>query len=102
MPHSAIASGCVDFVLPPEKIGRELARMSGHPYLRRYRALAKASGVTKPKSQDGSFERIFALLQSACGITFAQYKPGTVQRRTLRRMAIHKIEHVSDYVTYLE
>src|SRR5580700_9852655 len=33
MPHSALASGCVDFVLPPEKIGRELAQISGHPYL---------------------------------------------------------------------
>lgn len=33
MPHSAVASGCVDFVLPPQKIARELARISGHPYL---------------------------------------------------------------------
>ena len=33
MPHSAIASGCVDFVLPPERIAQELTRISGHPYL---------------------------------------------------------------------
>src|SRR5262249_3073278 len=33
MPASAIMAGCVDFVLSPEKIGRELARIAGHPYV---------------------------------------------------------------------
>jgi two-component system, chemotaxis family, CheB/CheR fusion protein len=33
MPHSAVASGCVDVILPPEKIARELAWISGHAYL---------------------------------------------------------------------
>jgi two-component system CheB/CheR fusion protein len=28
MPHSAQASGCVDFVLPPDKISRELANLA--------------------------------------------------------------------------
>src|SRR5512141_2818294 len=32
MPHSAIASGCVDFVLPPDGIAREIVRISKHPY----------------------------------------------------------------------
>ena len=33
MPRSAIASGCVDFVLPPERIAQELSRLSHHPYV---------------------------------------------------------------------
>ena len=33
MPRSAIAAGCVDFVLPPEEIARELARLGHHPYV---------------------------------------------------------------------
>ena len=33
MPRSAIAAGCVDFVLPPEAIAGELARIGRHPYL---------------------------------------------------------------------
>jgi two-component system CheB/CheR fusion protein len=36
MPRSAIASGCVDFVLPPAKIARELGRISRHPHLRSF------------------------------------------------------------------
>ena len=33
MPRSAIAAGCVDFVLPPERIAQELARIGRHPYV---------------------------------------------------------------------
>ena len=33
MPHSAVMSGFVDCVLPPEGIARELARLSRHPYV---------------------------------------------------------------------
>ena len=34
MPHSAIETGCVDFVLAPAQIAGELARIASHPYLR--------------------------------------------------------------------
>ena len=33
MPASAIASGCVDFVLTPTDIAREMARIRQHPYI---------------------------------------------------------------------
>src|SRR5205814_1088256 len=33
MPRSAVATGCVDFVLSPEKIAAELARIAKHPYV---------------------------------------------------------------------
>src|SRR5262249_8538175 len=33
MPHSAIDSGCVDFVLRPEDIAKRLAEIGTHPYL---------------------------------------------------------------------
>ena len=33
MPRSAVASGCVDFVLPPDKIADEIARIARHPYV---------------------------------------------------------------------
>jgi two-component system, chemotaxis family, CheB/CheR fusion protein len=102
MPHSAIASGCVDFVLTPEKIGQELGRMSGHPYLRETRTATTPTNVKNSMTDKRSFDRIFTLLRNASGINFSQYKPGTVQRRTLRRMALHKMIHVNDYVKYLE
>ena len=102
MPHSAVASGCVDFVLSPERIARELARISGHPYINGSQAGVPRARVLKTKRSDDTFARIFALLRSAGGINFSLYKPGTVQRRTLRRMAIHKMDQVSDYAKFLE
>ena len=33
MPRSAIAAGCVDLVLSPVDIARELARIAQHPYI---------------------------------------------------------------------
>lgn len=33
MPRSAIAAGCVDFVLSPENIAKELVRIANHPYI---------------------------------------------------------------------
>jgi len=33
MPHAAIAAGCVDFVMTPERIAAELARIARHPYV---------------------------------------------------------------------
>ena len=103
MPHSALASGSVDFVLPPEKIARELARIGRHPYLNGSEAGARTPRESARTKHPGeTFERIFALLRSAGGINFSLYKPGTVQRRTLRRMAIHKMDHVSDYAKFLE
>ena len=33
MPRSAIAAGCVDFVLSPENIAKELARIAKYPYV---------------------------------------------------------------------
>ena len=33
MPRNAIAAGCVDFVLPPENIAKELVRIAKHPYV---------------------------------------------------------------------
>jgi two-component system CheB/CheR fusion protein len=100
--YRAVASGCVDFILPPEKIGRELARMSGHPYLNGSQERAGRSRAAKPQHLDENFDRIFTLLRQAGGINFSLYKSGTVQRRTLRRMAIHKIDQVSEYAKFLE
>ncbi len=33
MPRSAVAAGCVDFVLKPDDIARELVRIAKHPYV---------------------------------------------------------------------
>jgi two-component system, chemotaxis family, CheB/CheR fusion protein len=74
MPQSAIASGVVDFVLPADAIGRELAGLTGHSYF--------ASREKSSELSDGpALEKILSLLQARAGVNFSHYKMPTIQRR---------------------
>src|SRR5205809_1146424 len=98
MPQSAIAAGCVDFVLPPDAIGRKLERIRAHPYL------APASSSRTPElvpDGDPQLKNILHLLRMANEVDFSDYKPATVKRRILRRMALHQIGTLKDYVQLL-
>jgi two-component system CheB/CheR fusion protein len=95
MPRSAIAAGCVDFVLPPDAMAGELVRLCQHPYLLRPRP-----AEALPESER-DFNEIFTMLRSATGVDFTFYKPGTIRRRMLRRMALQKLETPEQYVQYL-
>src|SRR5215475_2128338 len=89
MPHSAIASGSVDFVLAPGEIAKELVRISNHPYLVR----ATSSADTPAKlGEPTELEALLKLLQESSGVDFGQYKKTTMQRRIGRRMVVHHLE----------
>jgi two-component system CheB/CheR fusion protein len=71
MPRSAIAAGCVDLVLPPDAIARELARIGGHPYLR---MPAPAPAAEPAVEGDDNLRKLFLVLQKAVGVDFTHYK----------------------------
>ena len=96
MPNSAIASGHVDFVLSPEQIGAELARVRNHPYVSR-----AESDDTNPLGKDAPFPKIFRILRRLTKVDFSEYKQPTIHRRVRRRMVLHKIEKLDDYVELL-
>ncbi len=99
MPRNALASGCVDFVLSPEGIARELVRIAHHPYLLEARA-PDADEV--PPDDEKAMRRIFLLLRTASGVDFLDYKQTTIKRRIKRRMVVHKLQELQDYLTLLE
>jgi two-component system, chemotaxis family, CheB/CheR fusion protein len=98
MPQSAIAAGYVDFVLSPDAVGRELARIRAHPYL-----APSSSSRTSELMPDGDpqLKNILHLLRAANEVDSSDYKPATVKRRILRRMALHKIGKLKGYVQLL-
>jgi two-component system, chemotaxis family, CheB/CheR fusion protein len=96
MPQSSIAAGCVDFILAPEAIARELARLARHPYTG-----PAGTEVMKP-GEESSFSQILNLLKRATGVDFTFYKHSTIRRRTFRRMALRKMETLGDYLPYLK
>ena len=98
MPASAIAAGCVDLILPPADIAKELARIARHPYVLGADIASEEVGKTK----DAQMAQIFGLLRRTTRVDFSEYKPPTIGRRVARRMALHKLEKLRDYVGLLQ
>ena len=97
MPRSAINSGSIDFILNPRNIARELGGISQHPYVARV-----LSANNEFKGMVGAdLDALFALLREATSVDFTNYKHTTLQRRIKRRMVVHKIEKLRDYIRYI-
>ncbi|MEG5159723.1 chemotaxis protein CheB [Microcoleus sp. AT3-A2] len=98
MPNTAVATGNVDFILPPEKIAEELAKYSRSPLLTGPLRLTKLE--ESPERRDALIT-IFGLLKSSTGLDFSHYKPTSIARRIQRRMQLYKLETLNDYVQHL-
>src|SRR5438132_1793168 len=100
MPRSAIRAGFVDLVLPPGEIAREIERIANHPYIRR--PLRDPDEIEKAVyRQADDLGRIFLSLRKQMGVDFSSYKESTLIRRIQRRMALHRIEKMSQYARFL-
>ena len=97
MPRNAIETDCVDFVLRPSAIGRELMRLAAHPYLRALPQMQTAEAL-----EEDTLRRVFRRLRTAHAVDFTHYKRSTLQRRLARRMALRKVDELTDYVRLLE
>jgi two-component system CheB/CheR fusion protein len=98
MPHSAIAAGYVDYVLPPKRIASELARVARHPYV----APRPAGSRDALTAGDTGLDKIFQQLRRNTGVDFAHYRQTTILRRIQRRMVVHKLDKLDDYVRYVQ
>jgi len=98
MPKSAIATDCVDFVLPPDKIAAELLRIRRHPYLAAVRSGETAQIMPE---QENDLNKIFIMLRLAKGVDFTSYKRSTIMRRINRRLLLQKIDGIDKYAAFL-
>jgi len=96
MPRSAISTGLVDYVLPP-------AQMPAHLIAFLNRTIARKQELApSPSYPPEVLAKIFILLRAKTGHDFSQYKQNTILRRVDRRMTLHQIERVTDYLRYLQ
>jgi two-component system, chemotaxis family, CheB/CheR fusion protein len=94
MPESAVATGFVDFVLPPAGLARELRRVVAHaPALQ-----AKLA----PDEKDRDYLEILTAMRNASGVDFTSYKHSTIRRRLERRLFFHGLAELSAYVELLK
>ncbi len=96
MPASAIATGLVDHVLPASGMPELLLRYT------RVAATRLALPAMRPEERPvEALQRIHTLIRAQTGHDFTLYKQNTVIRRIHKRMALHQIESLDDYVVYL-
>ncbi len=98
MPEAALATGCVDFALDTAGIAGELQRLTRHPYLRARPPAGMQNVLPVGGDQLGE---VFRLLLSQTRMDFTSYKGTTIARRIARRLALHELHDLSDYLPLL-
>ncbi|MDP8932704.1 MAG: ATPase, partial [Cyanobacteriota bacterium] len=101
MPNTAVATGQVDFILPPEKIAQKIAEIGHHPYIADALATESTTSEDAIESKD-AIATIYSLLGAATGVDFTHYKQTTLKRRMQRRMLLYNLEAIEDYAEYLQ
>lgn len=94
MPKSAISTGLIDYILPPDKMPKALLSYAKHPYI------AESRKEDAVKDED-EVTKILAIIRSHLGVDFTYYKPNTIIRRIKRRVSLNQISSIKDYIRYL-
>jgi chemotaxis methyl-accepting protein methylase/PAS domain-containing protein len=96
MPRSAVDAGLADIVAPVNELpGKIIA------YLHRTPLIARSEVILQDKAQS-ALEKAVILLRAQTGHDFSLYKRNTLYRRIERRMGIHQIDKMSNYIHYLQ
>jgi two-component system CheB/CheR fusion protein len=96
MSKSAIAAGLADLIAPAEDLPGKII-----DYLRHNLVIARTDLPLEGKDHS-ALAKVIILLRAKTGHDFSMYKKNTLYRRIERRMSIHQIEKIADYVRYLQ
>ena len=98
MPEAAIHAGVADFVLPVAELVRELQRLGEHPFL----AMATDQAILASPSEEADLGKVIEIVRGAVGVDLGAYKLPSIRRRLARRMAVHRVSSLHDYVRVLQ
>jgi two-component system CheB/CheR fusion protein len=94
MPGSAISTGLIDIIAPANELPSRLISL-----------LKKSPAISMDVNNNeniSSLQKILILLHTQTGHDFSSYKKATLYRRIERRMNVHQILKITDYVRYLQ
>ncbi|WP_262965469.1 chemotaxis protein CheB [Methylobacter psychrophilus] len=97
MPCSIIATGLVDYVMPPAEMPAQLINYVKHAFINRPELIS-----TPLVPRETILNKIFVLLRGQTGHDFSLYKPKTIYRRIERRMAVQQIDNIDLYLQFLQ
>ncbi len=92
MPLAVISTGLADAALPPGDIAREIRKIAERG------APAALDRVISPQEYDALFRMIF----EKTGARFDHYKKSVIERRLRRRIYLHGLSTVKDYLDLVE
>ncbi|MDP4193089.1 MAG: chemotaxis protein CheB, partial [Bacteroidota bacterium] len=95
MPRSAIEAVVADIVAPADELVAKLLTFLKH--------FPAVHPIPSTETIDrNALDKIIILLRTKTGHDFSPYKKNSVHRRIERRMAVHKIDKISQYVRFLQ
>ncbi|MHB8535759.1 MAG: chemotaxis protein CheB [Sulfuricaulis sp.] len=95
MPRSAIDAGQADIVAAAEALPGRII-----DFLKRVPGLISPKQAMENKIQSG-LEKVVILLRERSGNDFSVYKKNTLYRRIERRMGLHQIDSITNYIRHL-
>ena len=96
MPRSAIDAGLADVVVPVEELPDKIS-----DYFLRVPIITKPGRLNEYTAKS-ALEKVVVLLRGKTGHDFSLYKKTTVYRRVERRMGLHQIGKIANYVSFLQ
>jgi two-component system CheB/CheR fusion protein len=91
---SVIHEGLADVIAPVEELPGRIIDYARH--------MVSPASIDAERDEDASgFEKVMILLRRRTGHDFSVYKRSTILRRIERRMSLHHLGKVTDYVRYL-
>lgn len=99
MPRSAIDADVVDAVAPADELPAKVIA-----FVKRIRLVGDVKAQVEAEFQRtaaGFLDKILVLLRTHTGHDFSAYKKNTIMRRVERRMGLHQLPRIDDYLRYV-
>lgn len=99
MPRSAIDADVVDAVAPADELPAKVIA-----FVKRIRLVGDVQAQIEAEFQRtaaGFLDKILVLLRTQTGHDFSAYKKNTIMRRVERRMGLHQLSRIDDYLRYV-
>lgn len=96
MPRSAVDDGQADVVAAADELPAHIMA-----YLEHLPMLGEATPVGSMPADRSGLDKVVLLLRTHTGHDFSLYKKNTLYRRIERRMGLHQLPRIADYVRYL-
>ncbi len=97
IPRSTIDAGLADVVAPAPQLASEVIA-----YCQRLPLRIPGTGRSQVDTEDSLLEKILVVLRTTTGHDFSLYKKNTLCRRIERRIDLHALHSLADYLRYLQ